>query len=114
MNHVHQTAQKGSNCFVHAEFHSLFRLHTRVSGNTGTAIILQDTSTNISSDDPQESIDYIKSGLQSISNETINNYMERNAQPGQLSLDMDLGVDYVLLSTDELSAIMGQRMDGPF
>jgi len=79
-----------------------------VSGNTGTAIILQDTSTNISSDDPQESIDYIKSGLQSISNETINNYLERNAQPGQLSPDMDLGVDYVLLSTDELSAIMGQ------
>ncbi len=76
--------------------------------NSGTIVILQDTSTNISSDDPQESIDYIKSGLPSASKETLNNYLERNARPSQLSPDMQLGVDYVLLSRDELSTIFSQ------
>jgi hypothetical protein len=79
-----------------------------VSADTGTAVILQDTSTNISTDNPQESIDYIKSGLQSISEETVNSYLERNAQPGQLSPDMELGVNYVLLSAEELARISSQ------
>ena len=79
-----------------------------VSGNTGTVVILQETSTNISSDDPQQTIDYIKSGMKSISKETIDNYLERNAKPGQLSPDMQLGADYILLGNDELSTIMKQ------
>jgi hypothetical protein len=73
-----------------------------------TIVILQDTSTNISSDDPQQSIDYITSGLPSASKETLNNYLERNRQPSQLSPDMQIGVDYVLLSTDELATVMKQ------
>jgi hypothetical protein len=79
-----------------------------VGSNLGTIVILQDASTNISSDDPQQSIDYIKSGLPSVSKETLNNYLERNRQPSQLSPDMQIGVDYVLLSADELSTIMNQ------
>ena len=77
-------------------------------GNPGTIVILQDTSTNISSDDPQQSIDYIKSGLTGVSKETLDNYLERNSETSQLSPDMQIGVDYVLLSTDELSTIMNQ------
>jgi hypothetical protein len=77
-------------------------------GNPGTIVILQDTSTNISSDDPQQSIDYIKSGLPSASKDTLNNYLERNRQSSQLSPDMQIGVDYILLSKDELSTIMNQ------
>jgi hypothetical protein len=76
--------------------------------NPGTVVILQDTSTNISSDAPQQSIDYIKSGLPGVSKETLNNYLARNRQPSQLSPDMQLGVNYVLLSTDGLSTIMKQ------
>jgi hypothetical protein len=79
-----------------------------VGGNTGTVVILQDTSTNISTDDPQQSIDYVRSGLPSASKETLNNYLERNRQSSQLSPDMQIGVDYVLLSSDELSTIMSQ------
>jgi hypothetical protein len=78
------------------------------SGLGGTVVILQETSTNISSDNPQQSIDYIKSGLPSVSKETFDNYLERNSEISQLSPDMQIGVDYVLLSTDELSAIMKQ------
>jgi hypothetical protein len=74
----------------------------------GPAVILQDTETNINSDDPQQAMDYVKSGLKSISNDTLDSYMDRNAQSSQLSPDMDLGVEFVLLSSDELSTIFNQ------
>jgi hypothetical protein len=72
------------------------------------ALILQDTSTNISNDDPQQTVDFIKSGLTGISSETLDNYLERNKQPSQLSPDMDLGVDYVLVSREDLMKISSQ------
>ena len=74
----------------------------------GVAIILQETSTNISEDNPEQTMDYIKSGLKDISNETLNSYLARNAQPSQLSPDMNLGMDYILLSADELAEISSQ------
>lgn len=79
-----------------------------VDDGAGPMIILQDTATDINTDDPQQTIDYVKSGLKGISNETLDNYLERNAQPGQLSSDMQLGVEYVLLSSEELSTIFKQ------
>lgn len=74
----------------------------------GPALILQETSTNISTDNPKQTLDYIKEGLPSLSNETIDSFMERNVQPGQLSPDMDLGVEYILLTSQELSGITSQ------
>ena len=79
-----------------------------VGSNTGAALILQNTSTGISSDPSQESIGYIKPGLKGISNQTIKSYLARNAQPGQLSPNMNLDMDYVLLGTDELAEISSQ------
>ncbi len=76
--------------------------------STGTVVILQNTSINMSNDNPQQTMDYIKSGLKGISNETINSYLARNRQPGQLSPNMHLGVDYVLLSEEELAKISSQ------
>lgn len=73
-----------------------------------TTLILQDTSTNISDDNPQQTIEYIKSGLKDVSKETLASYLDRNKQPTQLSAEMDLGVDYILLSNEELSKITGQ------
>ena len=78
-----------------------------VAENT-KALILQDTSTNISNDDPQQTVDFIKSGLKGISSETLDNYQERNKQPSQLSPNMNLGVDYVLLSREDLMKISSQ------
>ncbi len=75
---------------------------------SGTALILQDTSTSISDDDPQQTIDYVKSSMKNVTNETLNNYLKRNKQSSQLSPDMQLGADYVLLSEDELRQITSQ------
>ena len=40
--------------------------------------------------------------------ETVNSYLTRNAQPSQLSPNMDLGVEYVLLTPEDLSKITSQ------
>ncbi len=77
-------------------------------GNTGPALILQDTSTSMTEDNPQQTMDYVKSGMKDISNETISNFMNRNKKSSQLSPNMQLGVDYVLMSQDELHQITSE------
>lgn len=79
-----------------------------VSGQPAPVLILEETSTNIGSDDPQETMDYVKSGLKGISNETIENYLARNPERTKLSTEMDLGVEYKLLNAEELKKISGQ------
>jgi hypothetical protein len=76
---------------------------------TGSPVlILEETSADISSDNADQSIDYIKSDLEGVSKQTLNSFLERNVQPTQLSTDMDLGVEYTLLSTDDLHRIASQ------
>ena len=74
----------------------------------GPVLILAETASDISSDNPQQSIDYIKSGLKDISQETVNSFVERNAQSSQLSSEMSLGVEYKLLGAAELKEISSQ------
>lgn len=79
-----------------------------VGGQGGTTLILQETSTSVINDDPQTVMDNIKSGLTGISNETVKNFIARNAQPTQLSTDMNLGTKYTLITSEELSKITKQ------
>lgn len=79
-----------------------------VGGGERTVLILQDTSADISANDPQKSLDYIRSGLPSLSDEALDNFVQRNQQSGPLSPGMELDVDYILLSTEELSEITRQ------
>lgn len=80
-----------------------------VNENSGPALILQNTSTSTVEEDPQLLLDNIKGGLPNISNQMIDNYLERNAQPSQLSPDMQLGVEYSLLTQTELAEISSQQ-----
>lgn len=79
-----------------------------VVSSNGPVVLLQDTATDISTDDPKETMDYVQSGLPSVSRETVNNYLERNSSPSQLKPDMQLGVEYVLLSAEEQRSIFDQ------
>jgi hypothetical protein len=79
-----------------------------VSGGKGPALILENTATNISKDDAENITNYVETSLPSISNDTLKSFQERNTQPGQLSPDMQLGVDYVLLNQEQLSQITSQ------
>jgi hypothetical protein len=107
---VFQATPKPSAADIEREEQAIYSFFANDS--MGPAVILQDTETNINSDDPQQTMDYVKSGLKSVSNDTLDSYLDRNAQPSQLSPDMDLGVEYVLLSSDELSMIFNQPDGG--
>jgi hypothetical protein len=74
----------------------------------GPALILEGTSSGISSDSPQESADYIKSSLADISRQTLDSFVERNQESHALSPGMDLGVEYKLLTYEELKKISSQ------
>src|SRR5215510_2565223 len=79
-----------------------------VSRSNGTAVILQNTSTGLGDETPRQSMENYKGSLSGISTETIESYAQRNEQSSQLSDDMQLGGDYVLLSEDELREISSQ------
>ena len=90
----------------HAVYSSFFKNYSE------TIVILQETSTGFipsSSDELQQRMEYITSGLPGSSKETLDDFYERNRrQPSQLSPDMQLGVEYILLSAEEFSSIMNQ------
>jgi hypothetical protein len=75
---------------------------------SGPALILEMTSTNIGGEEPREIRAHIKNSFEDVSNDLIENYLARNAHPSQLSPDMDLGIDYVLMSAEGLSKITSQ------
>lgn len=79
-----------------------------MDGTNGPALILQETAMGLSDADPQQVIDNMKDGFPGISTDTIDSYIERNTQPSQLPPDMQIGVDYVLLSKTELAEISSQ------
>jgi hypothetical protein len=72
------------------------------------AIILQNTASFLTEADPEESMEYVKSGLDGISKETFENYMARNAQSVALPGNMNLGVQYVILTPEELAEVGSQ------
>jgi hypothetical protein len=79
--------------------------------NTETIVIQEDTSTGwlpSSEDELKKRMDYISSGLPNASNETLDNFFQRNRQSTQLAPDMQLGIHYILVSADEFSAVMDQ------
>jgi hypothetical protein len=79
-----------------------------VGGSKETVIIMRETNTNISQDSPEKTLEYIKSGLPSISKETIDSYLERNSQPEALSPDMKLDSNYQLVPADEIYKVTSQ------
>lgn len=74
------------------------------SGAGDVALILQDVSV----DNPGQTRENLKASFDSISNETVSSFLDRNQESGQLSPDMQLGREYILLKPDELSAISSQ------
>ena len=82
-----------------------------LKNNLDTIVIQEETSTEwlpASEDELRQRMEYIASGLPNASNETLDDFFQRNRQSTQLAPNMQLDVHYVLLSADDLSAVMGQ------
>ena len=100
------SAPTPSQADIEKEEQAVYALFVRDS--QGPAVILQNTSTSTVEEDPKQMIDNLEGGLSGISNDTIESFVERNAQPSQLSPDMQLGKDHILLSQEELAEISSQ------
>ena len=80
-----------------------------LKNNLEPIVIQKDTSTEwlpSSEEELKQRMEYITSGLPNASNETLDNFFQRNRQSTQLSPDMQLGIHYVLVSAEEFSAVM--------
>ncbi len=78
------------------------------SSSGGAALILEETSSNISEMTPQEMREQIKDSFKSVSKDTVDSYLARNEQSSPLSPTMDLDVEYILITRDQLSEITSQ------
>ena len=101
------SAPTPSDIEVEKEEQAVFSVFVKESKNS--ALILQNTSTSTVEEDPKVLLDRIKGGLPGISNVTIENFLQRNAQPSQVSPNMQLGVEYSLLTETELMEIASQQ-----
>jgi hypothetical protein len=82
-----------------------------LKNNPETIVIQEDTSTEwlpSSEAELKQRMEYITSGLPNASNETLDDFFQRNRQSTKLAPDMQLGVHYILVSADEFSAVMDQ------
>lgn len=73
--------------------------------NGKTKIIREDTSTDTYPQNEEEARNYIKSNLQKVSGETLNNYLYANSVPGKLPPTMKPEVNYILISTPDFLEI---------
>ena len=83
-------------------------VYSSLLGEEGMVLILKKTTTHISGNDPQQAMDSVKDGLKGITSDTISNFIDRNAQPSELSPEMNLGVNYILIDEDELASLTRQ------
>jgi hypothetical protein len=79
-----------------------------VSRAEGSTVILQETSTGFPTDDPKQTRDSMRFNFPRLSAQAVDTFMERNQGPTQLSPNMQLGVDYTLLSAKDLATISSQ------
>ena len=79
-----------------------------VSRAEGSTVILQETSTGFPTDEPKQARDSMRSNFPRLSTQAVDTFMERNQGPTQLSPNMQLGVDYTLLSAKDLATISSQ------
>jgi len=79
-----------------------------INPTDGPALILENTFTSMSDNDVEQTIEYIKSDLDGISKETINNFLNRNQESTKLSSTMDLDSPYILLTSEKLKEIASQ------
>jgi hypothetical protein len=80
-----------------------------LGNSAGKIVIVRDETFGDSySQNEQETKNYITSNLLGISSETVNSYVLLNAVPSKLPTNMNLGVNYALISTPEFLEITGK------
>ena len=76
--------------------------------NAGITVLRQATATDTSMPSAQDTADFVRSGLPTVSDETIDDYLKNNEQIDQLPADMNIGLAYHLLSPAEWAELSQQ------
>ena len=76
--------------------------------NPGITVLRQATATDTSMPSAQDTADFVRAGLPTVSDETIDDYLKNNEQIDQLPADMNIGVAYHLLSPAEWAELSQQ------
>jgi len=79
-----------------------------VGNGPGPVLILEQTSASVSDYEPGELQKLVKSNFEDVSKETLESFVSRNSNLSKLTSNMNLGLEYHLLSVDELAEISSQ------
>ncbi len=81
---------------------------------SASAYVLFDTTATDESgiENTAQTLDYVLQNMHDVATETINSFRSRNETTYPLPADMDLGLEYTLLSQAEKNQIFGQNQSG--
>lgn len=99
-----KTSQNNSPIAINQDDQAIYSLFMDDS-NGKTIIIRENTFTDTYPQNEEEARNYIKSNLLNVSSETLNNYLYVNSVTSKLPSNMNLGVNYILISTPEFLEI---------
>ena len=101
-----KTTQNDTRADINQDDQAIYSLFMDDS-NGKIIIIREDTFTDTFPQSEDEAKNYIKSNLQNVSSETLDNYLYVNSFTSKLPSNMSLGVNYILISTPEFVEITG-------
>ena len=100
------TTQNGELIAINQEDEAIYSLFMADSkGNV--VVIREDPFADTYPQSEEEARDYIQANILNVSGETLDNYIYANSVPGKLPSNMNLGVNYILISTPEFLEITG-------
>ena len=98
---------------VNTEEQAVYAALLKQTYSAGMIVIMETTSTDPGSADPSTSrLDYVMENLHDVDKSVATDFQARNDKAYPLSLNMKLGVTYVLLTQEQRNGMFGQNQSG--
>jgi hypothetical protein len=98
---------------VDAEEAAVYAALVKAQFPAAMLVVMDTTATDVgSSTDLEKTLQYVLENMRSVDAATVDSFRSRNAAPGPVRADMDLGVPYSLFSRDQLNAMFNVNQDG--
>ena len=101
-----KTTQNGTAIAINQDDEAIYSLFMDDS-NGKVVVIREDTFVDTYPQNEEEARNFIQSSFLNVSSETLENYIYVNSIPSKLASNMNLGVNYILISTPEFLEITG-------
>jgi hypothetical protein len=98
---------------VDAEEAAVYAALVKAAYPASMLVIMDTSAIDVSpGTDLEQTLQYVLKNMHSVDTGTVEGFRSRNAAPGPLRADMDLGVPYTLFSGDQLNAMFNLNQDG--